>query len=343
MKALVKQRDGAGQLALLDLPQPSPAADEILIDIEYAGICGTDLHILKGHWPCKTPVVLGHEFCGTIAAIGGKITDLQVGERVVAGNPAKTCGNCLHCRAGNPFMCKNRISMGFMINGAFARFACVQRHAVHRIPEGVSMEEAALCEPLAAAVRALTERISVNAGDRILISGAGPIGLLAAAVARAQGAFVILCGIEVDRVRLACATKCGADVVVNIDRENLTEVVARHTDGKGVDISVECAGAPASLSVCFEHLRKGGTLVQVGIYSSPFQVDFSKIVMNELNVVGVYGHVWSTWERSLLLMRDKRINIRPVITHILPISRYQEGLDAIARGEAIKVLLQPKL
>jgi L-iditol 2-dehydrogenase len=342
MKALVKQRDGAGGLELVeDWPQPSPKPDELLIEVAFAGICGTDLHILKGHWPCRTPVILGHEFCGHVAAVGSEIDDLAVGDRVVAGNPAQTCGVCRHCRVGNPFMCKKRVSLGFMIDGAFGRYVAVRRHAVHRIPPDVSMEEAALCEPMAAAVRALTERTTVNAGDRVLVSGAGPIGLLCAAVARAQGAVVIVCGLDVDQRRLTCAREMGADVVVNLDRDDLKQTVASLTAGEGVDIAVECAGAPGSLNVCLDHVRKGGTLVQVGIYSGPFQVDFSRIVMNELEVIGVYGHVWGTWERTLSLMQDKKVDVRPLITHKLPITRWNEGLDAIHRGEAIKVLLQP--
>lgn len=342
MKALVKQREGAGGLELVDdWPKPSTKPDEVLIEVAYAGICGTDLHILKGHWPCRTPVVLGHEFCGHVADVGERISDLKIGDRVVAGNPAQTCGVCRHCRVGNPFMCRQRISLGFMIDGAFRRFVPVQRHAVHRIPPDVSMEEAALCEPMAAAVRALTERTTVNAGDRVLVSGAGPIGLLCAAVARAQGAVVIVCGLDADQRRLACAKELGIDAVVNLDRDDLKQTVSTLTDGEGVDIAVECAGAPNSLGVCLDHVRKGGTLVQVGIYSGPFTVDFSRIVMNELQVIGVYGHVWGTWEKTLLLMQDKKVDVRPLITHKLPITQWNQGLDAIHRGEAIKVLLEP--
>lgn len=341
MKALVKQRPGPGGLELVDRPDPTPKADEVLIEIAYAGVCGTDLHILKGHWPCVTPIILGHEFCGHVAALGARVDDLAVGDRVVAGNPAQTCGNCHHCRGGNPFMCKSRISAGFMIDGAFARFICMRRNTIHRIPDGVSLREAALCEPMAAAVRALTERLTVNAADRVLVSGAGPIGLLCAVVARAQGALVIVSGLEADQRRLAAARGMGVDAVVNLDREDLSKAVNTLTDGAGVDIAVECAGAPASLEVCLKSLRKSGSLVQVGIYAKPFELDFARIVMNDLQVIGVYGHVWTTWERTLTLMRDKKVDVRPLITHTLPLDHWSEGLDAIARGEAIKVLLQP--
>jgi L-iditol 2-dehydrogenase len=342
MKALVKRVDGPGGLELMDdWPEPTIKRDEVLIEVAFAGVCGTDLHILKGHWPCRTPVILGHEFCGHIVAVGDDIADLSIGDRVVAGNPAQVCGVCRHCRAGNPFMCKKRVSLGFMIDGAFCRFIGVRRHAVHRIPPDVSMEEAALCEPMAAAVRALTERTTVKAGDCVLVSGAGPIGLLCAAVARAQGGTVIVCGLSADQRRLDCARELGADAVVNLEQDDLRKTLSSFTGDEGVDIAVECAGAPGSLAACLDHVRKGGTLVQLGIYSAPFMVDFSRIVMHELQVIGVYGHVWETWERTLALMQNKKVNVKPLITHKLPITRWNEGLDAIHRGEAIKVLFEP--
>lgn len=238
-------------------------------------------------------------------------------------------------------MCRRRVSLGYMIDGAFARFIAVRRQAVHRIPPEVSMEEAALCEPMAAAVRAITERAAVHVGDRVLVSGLGPIGLLCALVARAQGATVIACGLEADRVRLACAKTCGVEAVVNLDRDDLSQVIADLTDGEGVDLAVECAGASASLKTCLDQARRGGTLVQVGIYAAPLEVDFSRIVMHELQVFGVYGHVWETWEKSLALMQSGRVDVRPLVTHKLPMARWTEGLEAIRRGDAIKVLLRP--
>ena len=204
------------------------------------------------------------------------------------------------------------------------------------------MEEAAVCEPMSAGVRGLTQRHAIQTGDRVLVCGAGPIALLAAAVAHAEGAQVILCGLNIDRKRLAIAQNMGivADAI-NLEEDDLTATVNRVTHGESMDIVVECAGAPASLVNCLKHVRKGGTLIQIGIYAKPFEVDFSQLVMNELQFIGVYGHVWSTWEKSLALMRDKKVDVRPLITHILPMAQWKEGLDAIHNGDAIKVLLKP--
>jgi L-iditol 2-dehydrogenase len=341
MKALIKTQEGPGHLELLDAEEPVVGPDSILIEVAYAGICGTDLHIMKGEWKCNTPVILGHEFSGHIADVGANIKGLRKGDRVVAGNPASTCGACYHCRDGNALMCKQRISMGYMINGAFAKYVAVGKENIHRIPDEVSLEEAALCEPLSVAVRAMTERFSIHAGDRVLISGVGPVGLLCMAVAKAEGATTILCGVDNDEQRFACGRSMGADLTVNVEKENVEAIVKDQTDGRGVDVAVECAGAAASLATCFQTVRKEGTVVQVGIYSKPFQVDFDQIVMNELQVYGVYGFVWSCWGKSLVLLRDKKVDVRPVITHKLPLSQWKEGFENIRNGSGIKVLLQP--
>jgi len=342
MKALIKTREGPGHLELLDAKEPVMGPDSILIEVAYAGICGTDLHIMKGEWKCNTPVILGHEFCGRIADVGANIKGLKKGDRVVAGNPASTCGACYHCRNGNALMCKQRISMGYMINGAFAKYVTVGKENIHRIPDEVSLEEAALCEPLSVAVRAMTERLSIHAGDRVLVSGVGPIGLLCMAVAKAEGATTFLCGMDNDEWRLTCGKNMGADLIVNVEKENVEAIVKDQTDGDGVDIAVECAGAAASLATCLKTVRKQGTVVQVGIYSKPFQVDFNQIVMNELQVYGVYAYVWSSWEKSLVLLRDKRVDVKPLITHKLPLSQWDEGFENVRNGSGIKVLLQPE-
>ncbi len=296
---------------------------------------------MKGEWKCNTPVILGHELSGHIADVGANIKGLRKGDRVVAGNPASTCGACYHCRDGNALMCKQRISMGYMINGAFAKYVAVGKENIHRIPDEVSLEEAALCEPLSVAVRAMTERFSIHAGDRVLVSGVGPVGLLCMAVAKAEGATTILCGVDNDEQRFACGRSMGADLTVNVEKENVEAIVKDQTDGRGVDVAVECAGAAASLETCFQTVRKEGTVIQVGIYSKPFQVDFDQIVMNELQVYGVYGFVWSSWGKSLVLLRDKKVDVRPVITHKLPLSQWKEGFENIRNGSGIKVLLQP--
>src|SRR2546426_5682593 len=233
MKAIVKTRVGEGQVELKNWPEPSPAVDEVKLRIAYAGICGTDIHIIKNEWPCKPPVVLGHEFCGTVIEIGQGIRNYKPGDRVVASNPAQTCGICYYCRAGNPFMCGKKISAGFMIDGAFAEYLCIREERCHHLPDNVSFRQAVLGEPLSVAVHAVMERTTLHSGDLVLVSGPGCVGILVTLIAKLEGATVIVAGTAKDHRRLVCAKEMGADVVVDISREDPLEVVHRYSNGVG--------------------------------------------------------------------------------------------------------------
>jgi L-iditol 2-dehydrogenase len=341
MKAVVKTHPGRGHVELKEWPDPSPGPGEVKLQIAAAGICGTDVHIVEGRWPCRPPVVLGHEFCGTVVETGPEVKDFALGDRVVASNPAKTCGRCRHCRAGNPFMCAQRVSAGYMVDGAFAEFLCIRAEQCHHLPDNVSFRQAALGEPLAVAVHAVIERTTVHAGDLVLVSGPGCVGLLTMLIAKLEGAQVIVAGIDKDERRLALAKTLGADVVVDITRENLIQVVQHHGQGEGADLVYECAGAAASLDVCWEAVKKEGTLVPVGIYPGPIKTDFNKITLGELRVIGSYGYVWTSWQRSLWLLREGKITTDPLVSHEFPLSEFGEAFRVTGDGSATKVVLNP--
>jgi L-iditol 2-dehydrogenase len=343
MKAIVKIRVGEGQLELKDWPEPAPAADEIKLQIAYAGICGTDIHILKDEWPCKPPVVLGHEFCGTVVEIGQGIRNFMPGDRVVASNPAQTCGICSYCRAGNPFMCAKRISAGYMIDGAFAEYLCIREERCHHLPDNVSFRQAALGEPLSVAVRAVIERTTVHSGDLVLVSGPGCVGILVTLIAKLEGATVIVTGTAKDQQRLVCAKEMGADVVVDISREDPLEAVRRYSSGVGADLVYECAGVASSLNMCWEAVKREGTLVPVGIYPGPINTDFNKVTMKDLRVIGSFGYVWSSWQRSIRLLSDGKVNVEGLISHELPLSRFEDAFRWSQDGSAIKVVLNPAM
>ena len=338
MKAIVKTGIGEDQLELKDWPEPVPAADEVKLRIAYAGICGTDIHIIKGEWPCNPPVVLGHEFCGTVAEIGSAVTGFKVGDRLVASNPAQTCGICLYCRAGNPFMCHKRISAGYMIDGAFAEYLCMRQERCHKLPDAVTNRQAALGEPLSVAVHAVMERTTVHAGDLVLVSGPGCVGILTAAVAKLEGAFVIVAGTGKDAQRLACAKEMGADIVVDISREDLLDVVRHHSRGLGADVVYECAGASQSLELCWETAKRGGSLVPVGIYPGLITTDFNKVTMKELSVIGSFVYVWTSWQRTIRLLADRQIHCEKLISHELPPHMFLEAFNLNRAGSAIKVV-----
>lgn len=341
MKAIVKQREGKGHVELAEWPEPTPAPDEVKLKIVTAGICGTDVHIVEGTWQCRTPVVLGHEFCGIIVELGSLVKEFQVGERVVASNPARTCGRCRHCCGGNPFMCSERISAGYMIDGAFAEFLCIRAERCHHLPDNVSFRQAALGEPLAVAVHAAIERTTVHSGDVVLVSGPGCVGLLTALLAKLEGARVIIVGTDKDERRLALAKTLGVDAVVNISKDNALDVVLSDTAGEGADLVYECAGAPASLDLCWGAVRKGGTLVPLGIYPGSIHTDFNKITMKELNVAGSYGYIWTSWSRCLQLLADEEIKVEDLISHEYSLEQFDYAIRATTDGSAIKVVLNP--
>jgi L-iditol 2-dehydrogenase len=342
MRAVVKEQVGAGHLALKEWPEPSPDHDEVKIAVAAAGICGTDIHILDGDWPCNPPVVLGHEFCGTVTEVGDSVSNFQPGDRVVASNPAKTCGACYHCRAGNPFMCSKRVSVGYMIDGAFGQYVCITELRCHLLPDNVSFRQAALGEPLSAAVHGLIERTTVRSGDLVLISGPGCIGILAMIIAKLQGARTIVLGLTKDVRRLSLAKELGADLVIDSAKEDVADIVHQFSSGDGIDLACECAGVPSSLDTCLEVVRKEGTVLQLGIYSRRFEADFNKIVMKELKMIGSFGYVWTSWRRSLQLLRDGKVKADQMISHELPLKDFAEAFQLTRDGTATKVVFNPQ-
>jgi L-iditol 2-dehydrogenase len=343
MRAIVKTAPGEGHLELREWREPHPEPGEVKIQIAGVGICGTDIHIVRGKWRCHPPVVLGHEWCGTVVETGSLVKGFRPGDRVVAANPSRTCGHCYYCLAGNPFMCPERVSAGYMIDGAFAEYLCIDYRRCHHIPDHVSFRAASLGEPLAVAVHGVIERATVCAGDLVLVSGPGCIGLLTAQVAKLQGAKVILAGLSRDHKRLACGRTIGADVIVNVDQENLQAVVMDLSGGLGVDFAYECAGSTASLEACWKAVRKQGTLVPLGAHPEPILTDFGQIMMKELTVIGSYGYVWTSWQRVVRLLSAGMVNTEALISHELPLESFAEGFRLTQDGAAIKVVLNPLL
>jgi len=342
MRALVKTGPKAEDLELKsDWREPSPDPVQVKLKIEAAGICGTDLHILRGTWRCDYPVALGHEFCGTVVEVGEQVRGLKAGDRVVAANPAKTCGRCRHCQAGNAFMCPERVSAGYMIDGAFAEYLCIDAIRCHLLPDEVSFRAAALGEPIAVAVHAVIERSQVHAGDWAFVSGPGCVGLLVSQVAKLEGARVLLAGTAQDRKRLECARELGVDEVVDVSVDDPVERMRELTGGEGADIVYECAGAAASLATCWKAVKKEGTVVPVGMYPGPIETDFGAISMNELRVIGTYGYVWSSWQRTVKLLGEGKIDAENMISHAYPLERHAEAFQTTQDGTGVKVIFEP--
>ncbi len=342
MKAVMKTRPGPGNVELRDVPEPQPGPGQVRIEVAAAGICGTDIHILREEFPSRPPVILGHEFSGRIERLGDGVDGLAPGDPVVAMPAAIRCGRCRYCLSGDILMCERRRSIGHGVNGAFARFIVVPAEMVHRVPRGLDLQHAALAEPVAVAVHAVSERARVAAGDAVLVSGVGPIGLLVLQVVRAQGGRVLAAGTARDGRRLDLARRLGAELTVNVEAQDLVAAAREWSGGGGVDLAFECAGAPASLDACLDALRRIGTLVQVGLMGRRIECDYEQVAMHELLVAGTYGSSLLSWPRALALLDQGLVRADPMISDVLPITAWEEGFRKTAAQESIKVLLKPE-
>lgn len=336
----MKTRSGYGNIDLLDIPEPLVDAAGVLIRTHYAGICGTDLHILHGSYDCSPPVVLGHECSGVVEAVGPLVKNVQCNDRVML-LPANgwTCQRCRYCRQGYYMFCASRRSIGISMNGCFTKYVVANEDMIFKVPPGVSLREAALAEPLACALQAVEELTPITGGEKVLLSGPGPIGLLCLMLLVEKGCSVIVSGTSQDAFRLELARQFGAERVVDIFQENIQEVVMEFTAGVGVDIVFECSGAPSAVSAGLKAVRKRGRYVQIGILGSEVELNFDAILFKQLQVFGSYGHSMKTWSKVPELMERRAADFRQLITDVLPLSQWRQAFDLCESKQCGKVLL----
>ncbi|WP_130861169.1 zinc-dependent alcohol dehydrogenase [Bacilliculturomica massiliensis] len=340
MKAVVKWKEGAGSISFAEWPAPVPGPGEVQIDVAYAGICGTDLKIRSGDYWSNPPVVLGHEYSGFVSDTGEGVTDLKLGDPVVSETAQVVCGKCEYCLSGNFLMCDGRLSIGYGTDGAFGDSIAVRRAIVHQIPEGVSMREAAMCEPAAVALHAVFDYAQVLPTDTVLVFGPGTIGQLVAQAARSLGASVVLCGTEADAFRLEIAERLGFTVTA-AGAEELQSFVDQLTGGKGADWAFECSGAAPAVSLALRCLKKQGVLVQVGLTKPNIPLDYGLVAMRELTIRGAFGHRNVNWNQALQMMAAKQIDVDPLITDEFSFEEWEEAFDKAEKLHSIKVLLHP--
>jgi L-iditol 2-dehydrogenase len=342
MKAVVKTQRGEGHVDYIDFPEPEPWPGSVKIQVKATGICGTDLHIFRDEFPYFPPVVLGHEFSGQIVALGQGVKNFQVGENVVSELPVAPCGNCRFCKTGYQNLCSNRKGLGWSANGSFAKYVIAEEQMLHLVPEGLDYDEAALCEPMAVAAYGVIELTGVQAGDVVYVSGPGPIGLLAAQAAKAEGAIVVIGGVAADNKRLALAHELKIDRIINIMEEDPVAVIQDLTHGLGADVVFECSGAEMATAQCLNAVRPGGKYTQMGLFGKSIQLDFNQIAVKELRVQGVFSSNWRSWDRALRLVSQGRVRLRPLISHCFPLSEWRQAFDLLWRREGLKVLLFPE-
>ena len=343
MKAIVKYARGKGSVEIRDVTEPVPGPGQVKVEVQAAGVCGSDLHIYHDEIaiPIEPPVVMGHEFSGVIVELGAGVEGLQLGDRVTCETTAWSCGRCLHCRLGHTNMCASRKVVGYAMDGCFARYCVVNEHQVHRLPDNVDFRAGALTEPLACCVHAVLELTTISAGDVVVLTGPGSIGLLSLQVVKAAGGYALMCGTSQDAERLKLAQQLGADLIVNVENDDALEQISQLTDSQGADVFLECAGAPPAARFGLEVTRRGGQYTQVGLFSSPFELKFDLIAYKELRVTGSLGQRWTSWQRALALMAQGQVDTRPLVSHVLPLTEWREAFRLFEEKQGLKIVLEP--
>jgi len=345
MKGLVKYARGDGFMEIRDVVEPAPDRGQIKIEVKAAGVCGSDLHIYHDDIdgiPINPPVITGHEFSGVVTEVGEGVTAYKQGDRVTSETAVSFCGECVHCRTSRYNLCNNRRTLGYWYNGAFTKYTIVPQERIHRLPDDMDYITGAQLEPLACTVRAVMELTTIKAGDVVLVSGPGAIGLMAMQVAKAEGAIVVVSGTNSGSFdRLALAKKLGADYTVNAKTEDLKAFINDLTQGRGVDVVLECSGAQQAVNDGLVLTRKFGQYTQIALLGKPISVDFEKIVYRELKVTGSIGSTWSAWEKGIELVTSGKVNSKILVSDVMPITEWEAAFKKFEKKEGLKLVLTP--
>jgi threonine 3-dehydrogenase len=339
MKALVKKQSGEG-LWLEDVPQPGVSANDVLIKVGRTGICGTDLHIYKwDDWASKTvlvPLVVGHEFVGEIVEVGEDVRDFRVGE-LVSGEGHVVCGHCRNCMAGRRHLCNDTAGIGVTRPGAFAEYIALPQTNVWVHKPGIDLDVASIFDPFGNATHS-TLSFPVL-GEDVLVTGAGPIGIMSAAIARHAGARHVVIT-DVNEYRLDLAKRMGVTRTVNVAKEKLADVQKELGMDEGFDVGLEMSGNPDAFNDMLANMCHGGKIAMLGIPEKEMAIDWNTVVFNMLTIKGIYGReMYETWYK-MTVMLEGGLDIAPVITHRFKFPDFQQGFETALSGESGKVILE---
>jgi L-iditol 2-dehydrogenase len=342
MLAIRKLARGIGNIEVQDLPEPSAGPDQVIIKVDSAGICGTDLHIYLDEFETRPPVTIGHEVAGRIVEVGRDVTGWKEGDRVTTETYFYTCGQCGNCRRGRRNLCLQRRSIGSKEDGAFAEFLVTPASNLIRIPEELDLESAALTEPLACTVHGVLQTAGVCAGDNVVIAGPGPIGLLALQLAKVAGASVIVMGTNQDLERLKLAKELGSDDIINVQEvRNVVEWVTDIFSGNGADVVVECSGDPLAAKTLTDVASRGARFCQMGLYGKAIPFDQDAVCYKELVVTGTNASVTPAWTRALKLLSERKVDARRLISHRFGIADWDQALEMMKSKQGVKIILKP--
>lgn len=338
MKALVKSKPETG-LWLEHVPVPEPGPQDVLIKVRKSAICGTDVHIWKwDEWSSKTvpvPMVVGHEFCGEIVDCGSAARKYNIGQRV-SGEGHLVCGACRNCRAGRGQLCRNTLGVGVHRAGAFAEYLCIPESNVVPIPDDIPDDIAAVFDPLGNAVHTALSFDLV--GEDVLVTGAGPIGIMGALVAQKVGARKVVIT-DISPYRIALAKKLGVQHVVDVSTDTLRDVMDDIGMAEGFDVGLEMSGAAPAMRQMISRMNNGGKIALLGIAPTEFAVDWNEIIFKMLTVKGIYGReMYETWYKMIALVQSG-LDISDLITHRITIDDFEDGFAAMLSGNAGKVVM----
>ena len=338
MKALIKSESRPG-LWLGDVPEPRPGLNDVLIRVDRTGLCGTDLHIYKwDSWAQKTipvPMVVGHEFVGEIVEIGSNVTDFHPGD-LVSGEGHVVCGRCRNCMAGRRHLCADTRGIGVNRTGAFAEYIALPMTNVWLHHRDVNRDVASIFDPFGNAVH--TALSFPVLGEDVLITGAGPIGIMAVAIAKHAGArFVVIT--DVNKYRLDLARSMGATIALDIRNNRLKDAQARLGMTEGFDVGLEMSGNASAFRDMIDHMCHGGKIAMLGIPSEQMAIDWNKVVFNMLTIKGIYGReMYETWYKMTVMLQSG-LDISPVITHRFHYTEFEKGFEVMTSGQSGKVIL----
>ncbi len=338
MRAIAKLKAGPG-LELVEVPVPEPGINDVLIRVKKTSICGTDVHIYNWDaWAEKTikpPMVIGHEFVGVIEAVGSNVQGFKPGD-LVDGEGHIVCGQCRNCLAGRRHLCKNTKGVGVNRDGAFAEFLCIPASNAVHVDPAIPLDVLSCFDPLGNAVHTALQYDLV--GEDVLITGAGPIGCMAAAVAKQAGARQVVVT-DVNPDRLALAKRLGATRVVDVSKEKLPDVQRELGMKEGFDVGLEMSGNPRALNDMIDNMFHGGRIALLGIMPEKAAIDWNKVVFSMLTIRGIYGReMYETWYKMTALIQAG-LDISPVITHRFHYTDFQQGFDLMRSGKSGKIVL----
>ena len=345
MKAIAKTAGARGAIEMIDVPMPTRQAEEAIVRITAAGICGTDVSIwlwrpaIATAYAPSFPVIVGHEFSGTVE-------DCDANDRVARGdavvvNPQIACGACFHCALGEQTQCDRRKLMGGHIDGGWTEYVTVPIRNLIRVPSHVNPAVVPLVEPLSVAVHSVCQRVRPRPGDLVVVMGAGPIGLMNAILAKAAGvSHVLVSGLAQDAARLRLAEDLGM-VPVNVGAEDLMDAVQRFA-ARGADIVYECTGAPTGMAEAARIVRKAGRVALIGLPGTPSEIETTPVVMRQIELIGTRGYNDSTWPLTIKMLDRITDDALKLVTHQVPLHDYQRALELVHTGQATKVILRPE-